>query len=298
MGSFIKSRSGGVLLLVLAVMAIVLSVVLLAAATFHGRATLARDSLSREEARDTLLTAVSNAVDLLLSDTNGVDHLAEKWADSDAFFPTVSPYRGELEDESARISLATADAALLEAVLTRTDIDLDGGTPGERKRYAETIVASRDAWMAEHDGAPPPSFAFYAEWGAMFPNWVTRMREFATPCRTAAVNVNTAPQDVLRAVLMAAGAEADAADAMAWRAIQARSGGVTVGTVTRQTLSTLFLGEGTLPTEQEGNMLARAERMLGASSTLFRGWFRCARPAVSVRFVYDREARAFRAWSE
>ncbi len=291
-------RKGGVLLLVLAVMSVVLSVALLAAATFHGRAALARDSLRREEARDTLLAAISNAVETVLADTNGVDHLAERWAVPDAFFPPDSPFRGELEDESARISLATADATLLEAVLARADVDPDGGTPGERRRYAERLVALRDAWKADHGGEPPPSLAFYAEWGASFPNWVKRMRTFTTPHKTGAVNVNTASQDVLRAVLTAAGAEADVADSMAWRAVHARNGGAVVGTVTRKTLAALFLGEGTLPTEQEGNVLARAERMLGVSSPLFRGRFRCERPRVAVEFVYDRSERAFRAWDE
>ena len=289
-----RNKSGGVLLLVLGIMALVLSTALLAGVTFRARAKLTHDALRRESARDTLLLAVSNAVSLLAADTNGVDFLDEPWARPETFFPAASPFRGILADESARLPLAVADTNLVAAVL-RQGAD---SAPAQCQRYAEDLLRWRDDWKHDHEDAPPPSFAFYAEAGAANPAFVERLRVCETPYGSGPVNVNTAPRELLEAVLAAAGADEGVAREMAKRAIEARAAGVVVPTVTRKSLSALFLGEGVLASTAEANVLSRAERILGASSDLFRGRFECLAPHVALEFVYDRAEKRFLLWAE
>ena len=291
---FRNGRSGGVLLLVLGIMALVLSTTLLASVAFRARAKLTHDALRRESARDTLLLAVSNAVFLLASDTNGVDFLDEPWAHPETFFPAESSFRGVLLDENARLPLAAADTNLVAAVLRQGS----DAAPAQCLRYAEDLLRWRDDWKAEHEDAQPPSFAFYAEAGAANPVFVSRLRIGATPYGCGPVNVNTAPPELLEAVLVAAGADEGVALEMASRAVAARAVGVVVPTVTRTSLSALFLGEGVLASSAEANVLSRAERVFDASSDCFRGRFECVQPHVALEFVYDRGEKRFRHWTE
>ena len=117
-------RAGGVLLLVLCVMAIILSTVFLAAATFRARARLTRDTLRREAVRDELLLCISNAVEVLLADTNAIDHLGEPWAAPLG----APPLRCVLTDENARLPLQTADTNLLAAALAGAPESSAGGS--------------------------------------------------------------------------------------------------------------------------------------------------------------------------
>ena len=293
-----RARSGGVLLVVLGTMALVLSLVVTATVVFQSRLALANKSLRRESARDTLLMAVSNAVDVLLADTNGVDSLDETWADSETFFPGASPFRAKISDEGARIPLATADASMLAALLG--DVRDEGVELSEEaiRGHAEALVQWRDGWKQEHSGEAPPSFAFYANALVGPPALAECLRRGGTAFGGGPVNVNTAAPEVLEAVLEAAGASKPLAREMVRNALAARERGAVVGTVTRRTLSALFLGEGAMPTSQQAEVLSQAGGMLGVSSGLFRGRFACANPVVEVEFVYDREAKRFVSWRE
>ncbi len=291
-------RSGGVLLVVLGTMALVLSLVVTATVVFQSRLALANKSLRRESARDTLLLAVSNAVDVLLADTNGVDSLDEAWADSETFFPGASPFSARISDEGARIPLATADASMLEALLG--GVRDEGVELSEEaiRGHAAALVQWRDGWKQEHGGEAPPSFAFYANAIAGPPALAECLRRGGTAFGGGPVNVNTAAPEVLEAILEAAGASRPLAREMVRNALAARERGAVVGTVTRRTLTALFLGERAMPTSQQAEVLSRAGGMLGVSSGLFRGRFACANPVVEVEFVYDREAKRFVAWRE
>lgn len=290
-----RNRSGGVLLVVLGTVALVLSMVLLASVTFQARLALARDTMNRESARDTLLLAVSNAVDVLLADTNGVDSLDEAWADPETFFPERSPFRARLRDEGALLPLATADAAVLSAVFRGAQEGLgEGALAGQ----AEALVQWRDDWSQRHDGEAPPSFAFYANALEGRPFLAERLRKCGTAFGRRGVNVNTAEPEVLEAVLIASGASEAGAREMTRTALAVRKSGVVVETVTRKTLAALFLGEGRMPTSEQAKVLSEAGGRLAASSERFRGRFECVKPFVAVEFVYDREAKRFVEWRE
>ena len=286
-------RDGGVLVLVLCVMAILLSTVFLAAATFRARLRLARDTLRREAVRDELLLAVSNAVEILLTDTNSIDHLGEPWAAPLA----TPPLRCLLSDENALIPLQMADTNLLAAVL-----EGEAGTEPPSV-VAARLVAWRDSWRAGHQGEYPPAFDFWATAlsggaGAESPSVMTaRLRAVASPYAAGPVNLNTASPDVVAAVLRACGADAAMAGAMAGNLAATRASGAVAGAILRRTLATLLLG-GRPPSEEESRILDAASPLFGTSTSLFHGYFSCPRPAVSIEFVYDRANGRFLLWEE
>lgn len=288
-------RSGGVLLLVLGVMTLVLSTVLLAAATMRSRIRATRDALAREKARDVLLYAISNAVDVLSADTNGVDYAGEEWSLSETFFDPKSPYRARLLDTGAFVSLASVETNLLSSVLAGADERM---TPEQTFLYASDLLRWREEWREAHEGEAPPSFAFYADAGAASPACVERLRAWGTPWGEEKMNVNTISPELLKAVLCSCGASESLAREMVDRAEGARAGGLVLEAVTRASLARLFLGEGVLATVAEARVFARAERLLGVRGNRFWGRVECLSPRVAIEFVYDREAKRFVAWRE
>ena len=292
-------RAGGVLLLVLCVMAVVLSTTLLAASVFRSRLRLTRDTLRREAARDRLLLCVSNAVDTLLADTNGVDHVGEAWS---ADFGTP-PLRCVLSDEGGLLPLRVAATNVLAEALSAVP-SLTGHSAAEPPAVVATRLASwRDRWRADHQDAAPPAFGFYADALATFggpgaESGAAALRALATPYGDGPVNLNTAPAAVVEALLRASGAAPDIAEAMSARLVAARAAGGVAADAGPRTLRRLLLGEGRVATDAEAAVLASVSPHFGASSHLFRGRFECASPAVALEFVYDREAHRFLLWDE
>ena len=296
-----RRRAGATLLLVLGIVALALSTLVLAATTFHARLRLTRDTLRREEARDGLLACVSNAVALLLADTNGVDHLGESWAAPLA----EPPLRAGLEDESARIPLAVAGTNLLAELLSpELAGDASGpfrpGDAGEgTSPLAASLAAWRDQWRSEHRGEDPPSLGFYLDaLGPAGPAQAASLAALATPHGSGPVNLNTASPAVVALLLRACGAAPPLADEMAGRLAAARASGAVAVSPGRRTLAAFLIGPGRPPTDAEAAVLASAEPLFGTSSDLFRGRFECPAPAVSFTFVYDRSARRFLLWDE
>ena len=276
-------------MLVICVMTVVLSTVLLAAATFRARVRLTYDTLRRETARDELLLCVSNAVEILLADTNAVDHLGESWA-----FPLgAPPLRCLLTDENARLPLQTADTNLLAEAL--------GGVAVPSARVlASSLAAWRDGWRADHEETPP-AFGFYAAAlgdSEAAADAAARLRILASPYASGPINLNTAAPDVVAAVLRASGAAPDMAAAMAATLAATRDSGAVAGAVHRRALAALLLGPGRVPTEEETRVLMAAEHLFGVSTSLFRGRFSCPNPAVAIEFVYDRSEHRFLLWDE
>ena len=280
-------RAAGVLILVLCVLAILLSTVFLAAATFRARLRLTRDTLRREAVRDELLLCVSNAVEILLADTNAVDHLGEPWATPLA----KPPLRCLLSDENALIPLPMADTNLLAAALAGSS----GAEPPPV--VAARLVAWRDNWRAAHADAAPPAFGFWAAVVGDDPGVAVRLRTVASPYAGGPVNLNTASPEVVAAVLRAAGAAPDMAAAMSATLAATRASGAVAGAIRRRTLATLLLG-GRPPTEEESRVLDAAAPLFGTSTSLFHGHFSSPRPAVSIEFVYDRATGHFLLWDE
>ena len=278
-------------------MAIVLSTTFLAAAVFRSRFQLTRDTLRREAARDRLLLCVSNAVETLLADTNGVDHAREPWA-ADFAEP---PFRCRLQDESARLPLATADTNLFAAALSSVPSSPGGGSGAESPVVvAARLAAWRESWCAAHQGESPPAFGFYADALASFgaAGVVDALRVVATPYGTGPVNLNTISTEVMEIMLLGCGAPTDMAGAMTANLVAVRESGAVAADAGPRALRRLLLGGGRPATDAEAEILDAAAPLLGASSHLFRGRFECATPAVAVEFVFDREAKRFLLWDE
>ena len=286
-------RTGGVLVLVLCTMALLLSTVFLAAATFRARLRLTRDTLRRETVRDELLLAVSNAVEILLADTNAIDHLGEPWAASLA----NPPLRCLLSDENALISLQLADTNLLAAALDGSGASLRGSGAEPPSVVAARLISWRDNWRSNHNGEYPPAFGFWAAAIGDNPAVAAHLKAVASPYAAGPVNLNTASPEVVAAVLRACGAEPATAAAMAANLAATRASGAVAGAIRRRTLATLLLG-GRPPSEEEARILDAAAPLLGTSTSLFRGHFSCPRPAVSIEFVYDRADGRFLLWDE
>ena len=294
-----RDRDGGVLLIVLGVLAIVLSTVLLASVTFRTRAVLVRDALRRESARDSLLLAVSNAVELLRNDETSIDHPGEPWAQPSSYFPETSPFHADMRSEGERVALATADAPLLAALLRAEPSVREGALPADAvDRYARDILRFRDDWMANHGGEPPPAIGLYADAVPTDAVLFNGLRACATPFGQGGINPNFAPRHRIAAVLETCGAAPDTAAAMADRAARTLDAGQVVSDTRPSSLAALFLGEGVLPTADVANVLSRASGLLATSGPTFRGRFTCRSPALSIEFTYDRQSRRFLRWDE
>lgn len=279
------TRRAGTLVLVLPVVALLTMLALSGAVTVRLRWAEADALMRRAEARDAARTRIAEALHALVADTNGVDALDEPWA-------ATGPLT--LVDAESRIHLNNATPDVLAALLTQT-----AGLPaGQAEALAQSIVAWRG-----HQPAPPTALELFGAVPGMNTDILARLAPHATVHGPGRVNVNTAGETVLRALLAGTGAPRDVQDRMVTAFRTARRAGRVCPTADPQTLAELFVGPRAIPDPATAQAIAAVAPLLGTESSAFGGLAigtpaDADHPRHAISFVYDRSARTFVRWVE
>ena len=203
---FESPKSGGILVFMLVVTATLTMLALFAGSMASNRARLASDAVLRSTLRDEAFDAVAQTVALINTDTNGVDHFSEPWA---------QPFRiGRVEmsitDEKSRLHFPSASRRAFASLLGDDEA-------------AAAFVAWRDGhtnrvWKAEEE-----LFEFITD---------TRIHDPVRPHfgnltahGDGRGNVNTLPREVFFAFAASAGVSAETAARVFARLEEARTRG-------------------------------------------------------------------------
>lgn len=326
-------RDGGILVVALVAVAVVTMLALALGAWVRGQSALLENNRYRREVRREALNAATLCVAARLAgDTNGWDAAVELWSREpwerreEGWIMRVSGSGWQerpgatagLTDECGKLPLNRAGPELLAALLQAA-----AGLPPDRSMaLARRLVDWRDADELSYGGEATEAAAY----GAPDQPWQAANRPFACveevaavpglPPETAAqllplltvdgvgtVNLNTAPEPVLRALLRSAQAgDEQAAVSLHDRLLEYRRSGFFF-----TASGALAIGRalGGLPAN-ESALLGRVEPLLAASSVAFSGVAE-ATPAAAwaagraggrARFVWDRLQSCFTRWVE
>lgn len=241
------------------------------------------------------------AAERLATDTNGCDHLAEKWAEpwerrdegwvmrvSGSGFGAGGRADG-LIDEASRIPVSGAFIPALAALLH------DVGSLGETEARS---VAERMT-----NGAPYACVSELASLDGLGDTAYGRINGLVTVEALSAVNINTAPRQVVEALLHGVEPpDPPAAQSLAGRIMDFRSAGNFFSSaVPRDVAKDL----GGLPAD-ETRLLSRASERIAVGSDVFSGVAEAAdaasweagRPTIRVRFTIDRRDFSLLRWVE
>ncbi len=325
-------RTGSLLIVALVAVAVVAMLAVALAAWLRVQATgLEANRYRRQVRRGTLNAAALCLAERLATDTNGWDALDEPWAREpwerreEGWILRVSgtgwsdePGRTTgLVDETGKAPLNAADVPLLTALILETAEAPIADAP----LLASRIVDWRDADETTADGrpeeavhgtrempwkAPNRPFTCVEELGEALGAWpqvALRLAPLLTVHGEELVNINTAPEPVLRALLVAhaAGDEPAALRLLARILTHRRAGQV----FTAGEMAAVGRALGGLPAD-EAALLGRAGHVLSAASTAFGGvaeavpaeaWAQ-GRRGGRAQFVWDRRNGAFTRWVE
>ena len=324
-------RDGSLLIASLVASAVVALLSLALATWVHAQSRRLGASHRHLEALRMAANAATLAVaERLAIDTNAWDAAGEPWgrepweAIHDGWHLQVAAvatggreFTSAFTDECGKLSLNHADRAMLEALLRE-----DGGVPvDEARSLAAKMVDWRDADTVAIGGSLPESDAY----GMRDDPWEAPNRPFAcveelmrlpgisddllrrlAPLVTVegggSINLNTAPEGVLRALILSRAAEEYAAGVNLLVALtDHRQGGGVFATADPAAIGRAL---GTLPADQAA-LLARLEPLITVSSSAFSAQA-YARPipgdspvgAVRIAFAWNRKTGRFTRWIE
>jgi len=220
--------------------------------------------------------AIAQTVALINTDTNGVDHLSEPWA---------QPFRiGRVEvtitDEKSRLHFPTASQRAFASLIGDDET-------------AATLVAWRDittnrVWNAEE------------ELLAFSPN-IRPLLGFLTAHGDARGNVNTLPREVFMALAAGTGLSADTATRVFARLEDAGKRGDYFQALTQSEALRVFgQGGGVSPTTAELMAMQTLSSSLCVESGLFRITARATdgRASQTIQCVYERASGRMLRWVE
>ncbi len=281
-----RTKTGSVLVGVVVILSVVLSVVLFASVGVSGRTRIVRDRLRREAAYDRLVAVIGEGVAALAADTNRVDSLDEPWAR-----PVEELGTNLWSDAGSRIGLDHAATNDLVVVLAGAEAD---SREMDAVSLAESLVKTREAWKEAH-GRVPDSFGPYLSAEGMTDVYGKRLQEVCTPVGAEKCNINTVGEKVLAVLLEICGAPPDMVRDMLRNVRKFRETGVPVRAPGRESLETLLLGEGALPTKEEARVVEALSRRVGVESRIFSA--SAMKDGAGVECVWDREEGRFLEWS-
>lgn len=295
-------RKGSILLI--ALVAVLFAGAL--ALSLASRMAAALSAAERHSYRLEATAACRNAVilfvaDRLIADTNGFDHLGEKWNEpwerreegwvmrvSGSGFPAVGPASGVI-DEERRLS-AVSNSAPAFAELLR----ISGGMGGKN---AEAVAAQLE------NSAPFTTLAEVSALGGMEDRAFARVRDKLTTFELPSVNVNTAAPELLEALFGSAGAKDSFAAANLVARIRAfrEAGNFFTSAESRAIAKSL----GGLPAD-EAAVLDYCSARLTVASDIFSGVAEAAdashweagSPPRKAHFTYNRKTLSFLRWVE
>ena len=277
-----KRRDSGSILL-LALVTVAMASLLAVGASAVLRAAISEVGHRRKAAADRLAAIEcmeAFAKDVLAIDTNGIDHVGEKWRrpypeETENGAPVLAPEFPEIDaapciDEESRIPLnADCEKALAQLIAART---------GRPKAVAEAMaaeIASLRPFQRREFIMRAPSLT-QEDYAAIAP--------FVTAAPSEAVNINTASRPVLEALFSAAGEfGSGAAASLARKILDFRSAG---GHFTSLDAAAVDSAVG-------GINQSEAEVLLAVSSFLCIESRHFSAAVGPVLFTYDRKAATF-----
>ncbi len=278
-----SGRRGGILILVLICVTLLLALVLSSATLVRLRWALAAETFRRAGARDAALSAIAEALHGLAAQTHPVDGPDAAWRD---------PARTggiALSDEESRLDLRTASVAALAALFS-----IAAELPPRR---AEALAQALVAWR-ERESEPPCVLEDLLAAPGMTPVLLERIAPHATVHGSGRVNIHTAAEPVIRALLASVGASRDTQAVLLAGLRTARRQRRTCASAGEASLAALLLGPGRIPRPEQAQALAALALLMDVRSSSFRGVAETAAPRIRIAFVYDRNAGVFRRWSE
>ncbi len=326
-------RAGGMLIVALVTVAVVTMLALALGAWVRAQSSLLEASRYRRDVRrETLNAAILCVAARLTTDTNEWDAAVELWSRepwerreegwimrvSGAGWSEQPGATKGLEDECGKAPLNHASPALLAALLQEaaqlppdrsaalalrlvdwrdTDAAVYGGELAEEAAYGTPDLP----WLA-----PNRPFACVEEVAAvpgMMPEATAQLLPLLSVDGAGTVNLNTAPEPVLRALLRSAQAgDEQAAASLHARLLAHRRAGLVFPASDGLSIGRALGG---LPAD-EAALLARVEPLLSASSVAFSGvaeaipaaaWA-AGRKGGRARFIWNRKECCFTRWVE
>ena len=273
-----RRNSGAILVFVLVATATLTALALLAGMYASDRARIVSDTVTRSALRDEAFDALALAASLIASDTNGVDHLSEEWAQP-MRFGRVEVF---IADETSRLNFTSAPPAAFASLLSEP-------------KAADALTAWRDSqntnrvWMAEEELLLAPHT----------PNLRDAL-PFLTAHGDSRVNVNTLPHEVFVALAASRNIPAATADEIFKRLEDARKRGEFFAALTPAEAARIFSSSAKTPSPQELAALQTLLPSLRVESGLFRVTARASEGAVSqtIQIVYERATSRILRWVE
>ena len=296
-------NSGSLIIVAVVAVAVITTLALSLATSLRASAAAADENAYRRETRQGCLNGVMRCVaERLTADTNGWDALTEEWAEpyerrAEEWIWRVSGYGWQerasdtagLIDESGLLPLNGGKPELLEALLKTAC----GLSDGSAEKLAAAI-AEAGPYVCLEQLIPVPG---------MTPEIYNALTPYLTVYDIGQVNINTAPEKVLRAVFEYAGThDAAAAHSLYVRIRDYRNAGNAFTSSAPQIIAKSLGG---LPSN-EALLLSYCQNRLTAESDIFSGiaeatparyWEEKRRPG-RVHFTYDRKKRIFLRWVE
>ncbi len=301
-----------------------LGILAVAAGTQATRRLAATERIrGRMEAYAAARAGVAQAVAVLALDTNAVDALSERWADSETDFRAVSCGRGFFSvvrhmgwdgvtntqygvyDEEARVDINLAPEDVIESLLV-----VAGQTEhGQAHRLATNIVASRST-PALHPNSPPEPTPFLCTpeligVAGVDESLFRRLAPYVTVHGGARVNLNTADAVVLTALLSRAcpsDAVNGSVNSVVRKILQFREGGGMFATYVGDGVVAALSGAVDVDADERAllNTLSpvvtvTSERYRIVSEGESRGGHRFLR---RVECVWNRATRRLESWNE
>ena len=296
-------RSGSLIIVAVVAVAVITMLALSLATSLRAHAAAADENSYRRETRQGCLNAAMRCVaERLVADTNGWDALTEDWAEpyerrAEEWVWRVSgdgwrERSGEtagLIDESGLLPLNGDNTEFLEALL-KTVCGLSGDAAG--KLAAGIGNAGPYVCLEQLASVPGVTPEIY---GAITP--------YLTVFAVGRININTAPEKILRAVFEYAGThDAAAAHSLYIRIRDYRNAGNAFTSSSPQVIAKSLGG---LPSS-EALLLSYCQNRLTAESDIFSGiaeatparYWEARRHPGRAHFTYDRKKRVFLRWVE
>lgn len=298
-----RGKSGSLIIVAVVAVAVITMLALSLATSLRAHAAAADENSYRRETRQGCLNAVMRCVaERLTADTNGWDALTEEWAE---------PYERRAEEWVWRVSgtgwqeRASDTAGLIDE---SGFLPLNGGNPELLKALLKSGCALSDGaaekLAAEIDKAGPyVCLEQLITVPGVTPEIFNALTPYLTVFAVEHVNINTAPEKVLRAVFEFAGThDAAAAHSLYVRIRDYRNAGNSFTSASPQIIAKSLGG---LPSN-EALLLSYCQNKLTAASDIFSGiaeatparYWEAGRHPGRAHFTYDRKKRVFLRWVE
>lgn len=286
------AHAGSILVFMIVVVALVSSLALLSGSFAVSRSRLATDARVRAELRDAAYSAAAMAAWMIITDTNGVDHLQEPWAAEQIEGET----RVIVSDERARLPFPDAGPDALRALIVSVS-DVDQKTASDQAIRLHTwwkracVVSTNRVLAAEEEllSAPGSDPVLLAA---------------VLPCLRVlggnVVNMNTVGGEVWTALAIGAGVEIDTAEDLYMRLLQSRQRGEWFKTLNPDEVLQRLTGNGQGLSAAELAALQVMASRLCVESGVFRITATAERDAVrrTVQCVIERETGVICRWME